>query len=222
MINKISRSNYKYIKIICLFIILLVLIFALLRCTHIVVKIGKTYKWGSSSELLINSDHNLNNKTVNEIVYMKGLKSLSLSDTEVTKADFLTEYNDLEYLNIVCPADFPIKGLPSLHNSPNLEYVSLVNVEIESLDIFSELENIEMLTVAPINTKIYDITGIKNLQRLRYLSVTGLECEDTSILFEFPDLTYLKINEGVLTESEIKALEEKGVEVREQDYSEEE
>lgn len=71
-----------------------------------------------------------------------------------------------------------------------------------------------MLTVLPLdNTKIHDISGIKNLQKLRYLAITGLECEDHSVLFELPNLTYLKINNGILTQEEIKILEDKGVKV---------
>lgn len=215
MTDRIENNNLwkRWLKRICIFLLLFILIFTLLRVAHIVVKIGKTYKLKFSSKVSIFFDRDLNDNNVHEIVYMKNLEALAISGTSITNLDFLKEFDKLEYLHVACYADCPIRNIPSLKNIQKLSYVELINIEIENLAIFSELTNIEMLTVLPINTKIHDISGIKNLQKLRYLAITGLECEDHSVLFELPNLTYLKINNGVLTQEEMEILEGKGVKV---------
>lgn len=216
MIKRVPKKGkvQKNTRIFCVAFMCLVLILTMLRLTKIIVKIGNSYSFSFFDELFINENHNANDDNVNEIVYFENLQSLSISNTTITKMDFLMKLNELEFLNVVCSAEYPITNIPSLKHNKNLEYVSLINVEIEDLNIFTELENIEMLTIAPINTEIYDISGIKNLHKLRYLSLDGVKCQNLSIIFEMSDLEYLKINNGVLTKEEIETLENKGVEVR--------
>lgn len=216
MVERVTKKRkvQKYIRIFCISFMCLVLILTMLRLTKKVIRIGNAYSFSFSNELLINENHNVHDDNVDEIVYFENLQSLSISNTNITKMDFLMKLDELEFLNVVCSAECPVINIPSLKYNKNLEYVSLINVEIENLDIFAELEKIEMLTIAPINTEIYDISGIKNLHKLRYLSLNRVKCQNLSIIFEMSDLEYLKINNGVLTQEEIEALEKKGVEVR--------
>lgn len=204
----------KYIRIFCISLICLVLLFTMLRLTKKVIRIGNTYSFSFSDDLSIWENNNVNDDTIEEIVYFENLQALSIYDTNITNLDFLLKLDKLEYLSVTCSAECPVTNIPSLKYNKNLAYVFLFNVEIENLDIFAELENVEMLTILPVNTaEIYDISGIKNLHKLRYLVLDGIKCQNPSAILEMADLEYLRINHGVLTKEEIETLENKGVKV---------
>lgn len=75
MIDRIENNNLwkRWLKRICIFLLLFILVFILLRSTHIVVKIGKNYKLKFSNEVSIFFDRDINDDNVHEIVHMKNI-----------------------------------------------------------------------------------------------------------------------------------------------------
>lgn len=212
--KKVHSKKQLIIRIAVIFLIIVFLL-AVFRCSHIIVKIGDKYHFVFSQELKLNDEDNANNSNVNEIIYMKRLKSLGIFDTKITNVNFLSEFDQLESISVSCRLEYAVEDVVSLKNCKKLSYVWLVNVYIENLDMFSELTNITSLVIFPAYSKITDISGLKNLDKLNFLRIFSTDCNDYSVLFELPNLNYLEIDKGELTEDEINRLEKKGVTVSE-------
>lgn len=212
--KKVHPKKQLLIRIAVIFLIIAFLL-AVFRCSHIIVKIGDKYHFVFSQELKLNDEDNANNSNVNEIIYMKQLKTLVISGTKITNVEFISEFNQLEVLIVACELEYAVDNVDSLKNCKKLSYVWLVNVYMENLDMFSELTNITSLEIFPAYSKITDISGLKNLDKLNFLRIFSTDCNDYSVLFELPNLNYLEIDKGELTEDEINRLEKKGVTVSE-------
>ena len=106
-----------------------------------------------------------------------------------------------------------------LENDYGSPVVIDIETKISDISDVKYLINLEKLFLEGEN--ITDISALKYCTKLKTIDLYGTNAEDYFVLLELPELKSLSIDKGVLTESEIKALEEKGIEVREQDYSEE-
>ena len=143
----------------------------------------------------------------------------------------ITPLSNCRKLEHFCGYRLNITDLSIFKNMKNLKvlYVETIYGELltgnhsklTDISDVAHLVNLEELGVCCEN--LNDISSLKNCTKLQHLCIYGTTPQtDYSVLLELPELKSLSIDKGVLTESEIKALEEKGVEVHEQDYSEEE
>ena len=190
------------------------------------------------------------NTEVEDIARLKRLKTISIQGNNITDVSFLKNMTSLETLlywgnseqvdftpiqhceNLkeFCGGNFQLENLAPFKECTSLTTLSLEYVEsrflendvsyINDISDIKNLVNLEKLYIKGEN--ITDISALKYCTKLKTIDLYGTNAEDYSVLLELPNLEYLGIDKGKLTESEIKALEEKGVEVHEQDYSEEE
>ncbi|MBE6857329.1 MAG: leucine-rich repeat domain-containing protein [Ruminococcus sp.] len=190
------------------------------------------------------------NTEVEDIARLKRLKTISIQGNNITDVSFLENMTSLETLlywgnseqvdftpiqhceNLkeFCGGNFQLENLAPFKECISLTTLSLEYVEsrflendvsyINDISDIKNLVNLEKLYIKGEN--ITDISALKYCTKLKTIDLYGTNAVDYSVLLELPELKSLSIDKGVLTESEIKALKEKGVEVREQDYSEEE
>lgn len=214
------------------------LLFSALRYFHIVLRVGDSYKLCFSREYRIDGNWNVNDDNISEITFMKRLKHFSALDTSLTNIDFITELNKLESLSVSGNSVHPegvIQRIPSLKNLPELEYIYLFDVDVDNLDFISDISKLKYLTVITYSTQITDISGLKDKQDLKIVQLQNVNCSDYSVLLDLPSLEKLyiygnkipdeienelikknvKIIYAELSESDRKALEEKGISITE-------
>ena len=195
--------------------VILLLLFALLRVTHVIIYAGYRYTTCFAEDFTAPEGRLITERTVSELRYMKHLRSLGLYDTHIENADFLADLPELWilYLNSTFePAQYPVKKIPSLRNSPDLICINMW-IDTENLDFIADNPALTDLHISAQNTEIKDISGLKNKPELHFLSLYNVNCEDLSVLLELPSLDYLYLY-GTIIPDEIKdKLTERGVEV---------
>lgn len=180
---------------------------------------------------------------------LRWLKKLYMNFTHVTDINFLNNMNYMEVIIIRTLPDYIIEDWSPLTNCKKLEVFGGYNLNMTDLSVFKELTNLKELYIetfgglrlANENLTLTDISDVQHLVNLEKFGIVGKEitnisalrhcsklislelfgtiAKDYSVLFELPNLEFLMIDKGVLTESEIKALEEKGVTVIEHEFS---
>ncbi len=193
-----------------------------------------------TSEMSINEtgDNVFTNDDIEKLKKMKWLESFRLYYSEITDVSFLSEMSQLKILLLTCDDAHPIDDLTSIQYCKQLERFIGVNLNITDLSDFKQLKNLnslyiysdikdisdlkylsnlEILCIQSIN--ITDISALKNCDKLKTLTLRDMPLTDCATIFELPKLEFLGLDKGMLTETEIKALEEKGVEVYEYENS---
>jgi len=111
-----------------------------------------------------------------------------------------------------------LKKLYIEHERSGAPVVIDTKTKINDISDLQYLVNLENFYIQGEN--ITDISSLAHCKKVKRLSLNGVTATDGSVLLELPNLESLEIDKGVLKESEIKALEEKGVSVYE--YSKDE
>lgn len=211
-----SKSKVFFLIIIASLTILL-LIFVILRITHVLLHIGNEYTFCYRAHYAINGNNNddVNNNNIAEIKYVNGVKDLTIECTNITNFDFLVHFSELEQLWIMHSpgngANALTGNLPSLKTAPNLEDIRILNIDVDNLNFIADSPNLKSLQVHPYDTKIHDLSGLQNKPELSSLMLDNTDCSDYSVLLDLPALTYLCIDETELPDDIKLALEEKGV-----------
>ena len=110
---------------------------------------------------------------------LKSLKSLRLSDNNITDISFIKNYENLYVLN-------------------------LTNNPIVDISPLSDMEHVHTLSLE--NLLVKDLTPLKDMKALKYLSLNLEECEDYSVLYELGNLNRLSIQpKGLIDAEKIKA-----------------
>lgn len=217
MAKEEPKKRHIFLKLITSIAVIVIVFFAL-RLTHVILHIGRDYKFCFSTAYRDYGIENVNDDNISEIVYMKNLKHLSVMNTALTNIDFITNFTKLESLTVYDdnpenPEGFIKTGVPSLKNSPNLVYIYLY-VSVEDLDFIKELPNLEYLTVCPLRTEITDISGLKNKDKLKSLTLYEVNCSDFSVLLDLPALEHLYLYGTVLPDDIKEELTKKGVKIK--------
>lgn len=212
----------RFLFIIAVALTILTLLFVILRTTHVILRIGDKYTMCFQKNIVY-GERDINNENVKELVYAKNVTNFSSMNTSITNFDFLSVFTHLESLTVAGDnyQGITINHLPSLENSPQLNYANLY-IDVENLDFLSESSNLEYLAIVSRNTEIQDIAGLQNKPKLRYLRLDSVHCSDYSVLLDMPSLKSLHIDEAVLPDDIFIALEEKGVSMSHYDEEKEE
>lgn len=79
------------------------------------------------------------------------------------------------------------------------------------------MSNLEYFSV--VGKNIEDISGLKECKKIKTVKIKGIADDtDSSVFLELPELKYLEIDKGVLSDDLKEKLIAKGVEVKEYDY----
>lgn len=197
--NKLKKNQF--LIIVVTVVVTLVLLLALLRCCHVILCVGDSYKLCFSttyrvSGYLSDGMHDINDDNISEIRYMKNLKHFSAMYTNLTNIDFITNFKKLESLSYCLDSNQPqniVKSIPKLENCHDLMYIYLYGVGVEDLNFLSDCTNLKYLTVVTHDSEITDISGLKNKQILKIVQLRNVNCSDYSVLLELPSLEYLDL-----------------------------
>ena len=114
-------------------------LFCLLRVTHVILRVGEHYttcfdtKFSAMSNQYDIGVEVINDTNISEIVYMKNLRAFYSWQTDITNVDFISNFTKLETFSVTCDPAHPecmIRNIPSLGNSPDLDYVYLYSAII--------------------------------------------------------------------------------------------
>lgn len=212
----------RILGIICTAIVISFLLFVILRTTHVILRIGDKYAMCFQKNFVY-GERDINNENIKEIVYAKKVTNFSSMNTSITNFDFISAFTNLESLTVAGDEyqGITIQHLPSLENSPQLNYANLY-IDVDNLDFLAESSNLEYLAIISSNTEIQDISGLQNKPKLRYLRLDSVHCSDYSVLLDMPSLKSLHIDESVLPDDVFIALEKKGVSMSHYDDEQEE
>ncbi|MBQ8123035.1 MAG: hypothetical protein IJ170_06950 [Ruminococcus sp.] len=212
-------SKKKPVGIILISVIAaLVLLLALLRCFHIIVRVGGSYKLCFSTEYRVDGDMEVNDDSISEINYLRNLKHFSAFYTGLTNIDFASDLTKLESLSVMGDPDVPesiIKSMPSLEKLSDLDYLYLYYVDVQNLDFLSNCTGLENITVVTHGTEITDLSGLDNKPKLKYVYLDNVDCTDYSVLLRLPALEYLVIDGSKLPDEVKNELLNKNVKIKE-------
>lgn len=195
--------------------IVLFLMFAALRVTHVITHVGFSYRTRFDSSLYASGMY-INDSTASDIRYMKRLRYLSLYDTHIRKADFLSDLPDLEWLTLnydtMIPYGPALESVPSLRNSPDLERLMLF-ANVEDLDFIAENPALHSIGIGSDKSEIKDISGLGNKPELEWAYLWNVNCQDYSVLLDLPSLEFIYICGTPIPDDIKDKLTEKGVEI---------
>lgn len=185
------------------------------------------------------------NNDIKAIKHMKRLECIIMDGTKITDISFLNEMYSIKTIFIFCDPEYQIvdwtplikcksivifwggnlgvsdlsifKDLKSLKEL-NLDFGSFMFSEINDISDIKYLTNLENFAI--YGKDITDISDIRNCIKLETLTLHGTNATDYSAILELPNLQFLRIDKGVLTEKEIRTLKENGVEVIEKSRDE--
>ena len=186
-------------------------LFCLLRVTHVILRVGEHYTTCFNTKFSVMSNQYdigfevINDTNISEIVYMKNLRVFNSLQTDITNVDFISNFTKLETFSLTCDPAHPecmIRNIPSLGNSPDLDYVFLYSA-IKDLDFLADSEHLKYLTVVAYESGLTDISGLKNKPDLKTIYLQNVKCSDFSVLLDLPSLKGV-ILEGTLLPDDIK------------------
>ncbi|MBO4877336.1 MAG: hypothetical protein J5501_04945 [Ruminococcus sp.] len=193
MENTAPKKKHTFLKVLAVIAAVLLLLFAVLRATHIILRVNGHYTTCFATEVS-------GGIQVSELVYMKRLKKLNLqtrykTDDDLLEVDFLTKLTKLEDLYLWRDFEDPgkIKKIPSLKNSPDLYRVNILEASVEDLDFISENTALKDLTIHSYLSGVKDISGLRNKTVLERLTLWNADCTDFSVLLELPELKDLTV-----------------------------
>jgi hypothetical protein len=205
----------KITKYSLIIIISLLVIFTVLRMTHILLKIGNNYYLCTEKHLALYASDNVSNKDIEQIKYLKSLEIIHLENTDIKDLSFLSELLKLNMITVNNSYIKKIDNFPNLEKLKKIKYISLGNIEVYNCDIFENLYSLESLEIINTSPTLTNIDGLINLKDIGFLRlrVNLSECKDISAVMQLPNLRFLSLQKGVLTEEQIRILEEKGVDI---------
>ena len=90
MENTAPKKKHIFLKIIAVIAAVLLVVFIILRCTHVIVRVSNKYT--TRFDTMAHINHGEENKDVAEMVYMKRLEGLEIRSTNVTDFSFRVEF----------------------------------------------------------------------------------------------------------------------------------
>jgi len=231
-----SMSKGKKILSVLIVVVLVLLGVSVITDTPPVVFISGKPHFVFTKKLYLNENRpdSYTNDDVKALSHMRFVESFEMWGTKITDISFLNGMSRLKSLTIV--TNYQIDDFTPLGHCTKLERFKGYIPDISDLSAFKELSELYFLQVNINGSKINDISDVKyliNLEwflvggenitdiselkyctKLRHLSLVGTVSDvDYSVLHELPKLSHLFIDKGVLTENDVKTLEERGVSV---------
>ena len=214
--NTAPKKKHIFLKVLAVIAAALLLLFAVLRATHVILRVGGHYTTCFASEAS-------GGVQVSELIYMKRLKKLNLqtlyqaypTDDDLLDVDFLTKLTKLEHLTLWREYEdtSKLKRIPSLRNSPDLYYVNILEDSMEDLGFISENSALKYLTIHSFNIGVKDISGLRNKPFLETLTLWNADCTDYSVLLELPALKDLTVIGSMIPDDIRNELLSRGVQV---------
>jgi len=126
--------------------------------------------------------------------YFRNLKSLDLSEHDISNIDAISKLSDLEELNL---SGNPISDITPLSSLKSLKMLVLSGCMAENYVPLSNLDNLEILVLN--NASISDVTVLSSLKKLKQLYLTGSQISNYFPLEEI--YPYLEIKDFTLERS---------------------
>lgn len=187
------------------------------------------------------------NDDIEDIKRLKMMKNFKIQGNNITDFSFFKELNGLEnillwgnyeYIDLssikYCKnlkkfygGAFCLENLDIFKECTNISTLSVEVVDdrlllneksiLYDISAVKNLSNLEYFSVAGNN--IEDISALKECKKLKNVKIKGIaDGTDSSVFLELPELKYLEVDKGVLSDDLKEKLIAKGVEVKEYDY----
>ncbi|MBO4877726.1 MAG: hypothetical protein J5501_06960 [Ruminococcus sp.] len=173
-------------------IMCLALMLAVLRLTHIILRVGGVYTTCFASEFPWRK-WEPDDKNISEIRYMKRAKEAvinGLDCQELTNIDFLADFTTLERVYIFESNE--TISIPSLKNSHDLKEMFTFQHTTDDLDFIADNPELELISVQVHERGLKDISGLRNKPALSQI-IIDTACTDFSVLGDMPALERLAI-----------------------------
>lgn len=138
---------------------------------------------------------------IEELVSLKQLKKLSISETYLDNLSFLMELKKLESLNL---SRNSIHNISNIVNLNNLIYLDLSNNKITDLSRIKDLINLNHLNLARNNIKKIDV--ISELRNLTSLNISDNNINTLTALSNLKKLQHLKISNNKIKDLPLSGL----------------
>ena len=125
-------------------------------------------------------------------------------DNHLIDPDDPERYNKVEMLECYGGG---VKGLKGIENMPNMDDLSIVDNEIESLEPLRTLTKLEFLKLS--NNKIKDLEPLSGLPVLGSLIIDDNYVEDISPLYGVSSLTMLWLSRNCIDISQLEEIEKR-------------
>ena len=194
MENTAAKKKNIVLKSTVILVIAFVILFAALRATHVILRIGYKYVTRSCTEIAANG-YNINDKDISDVKYLNSVERFIVNDSSITNAGFLTDFTDLRVLTMLNSAsetDHYLRTVPSLGNSPEL-WLVMLSAEAEDLGFIADNAALKLLYIQTKDTKIKDLSGLRNKPELEKICLINVDCDDFTPLLGLPSLTLVEI-----------------------------
>lgn len=229
-----KKLKFAIIKLVILFLIII-----FLYCISN-IKIGEKRYFIMSSSISIYNDTNFDEKELSKLKWFPVLNDISYTNFYMTDINWLNELNSKVKKCLVSGSGVNKLDIKALNNT-SIEFLSFSRLNIDDFsDVidnnsineiyawsydgksFSGLENfrnLENIYIANAHN-ITNFDALKECSNLKSLTlIQSNVLNDYSSLIDIPKLEYLCIDDGVLSDEQLKMLIDIGVEVKLYDFN---
>jgi hypothetical protein len=164
-------------------------------------------------------------KDLKKLKRFVNLDILSIMGSGVSDLEFLRGKKTIKDLTLKFYPENTVTDFSPLLDCVNVEYFSAQGFHSPNLDMLANMKNLTWLDMWSIKNpenpeEPVDISALSNLTQLSSLTLERTNCGDCSVLLEMENLSSIYIDDGELTEEQVKILEDKGVNVSLRDKDE--
>lgn len=226
---KRKKTQFNIVKF-AVFFLLIIFLYYLSN-----IKIGEKRYFIMSSSVSIYNYTNFNEKELEKLKWFPVLKEISYTNFRMSDINWLSELNSEALKCLISGSGINKLDIKALNNT-TIEYLSISRLNIDdfsdiidnnSIEViyawsydgksFSGLENFHSLESVYI-ANAFNLTNcdsLKECSKLKSLTIVHSNIlNDYSSIFEIPKLEYLCIDEGALSDEQVKMLIDNGVEVK--------
>lgn len=234
---KMTKENNMKIFLIKLIVLVLFVIFLFYISN---IKIGEKRYFIMSSSVSIYNYTNFNEKELEKLKWFPILKDISYTNVSMSDINWLREINSEVKECFISGSGINKLDITALNNT-SIDLVSFTRLNVDDFSDVIDNNNIEVIYAWSYDGKSF--SGLENFQSLENVYIANAfnltncdslkECSklksltlvhsnilhDYSSIFEIPKLEYLCIDEGALSDEQVKTLIDNGVEVVLHDFN---
>ena len=215
MENTQPKRKRIFLRILAVIAALLLIVFIILRCTHVILRIGKKYTTCFDSAINVYG-LDIDENDMKEFKYLKQIDLFRAYGTDIRNFDFLNNSDSLTIIQVYVKdteQEHTADGMPSLRKCQWLWSLGL-SVDVKNLDFIAENQHLKVVGIWPNNTNIEDISGLKNKPELTSLSLHNVDCSDMSPLLELENLQDLSVIGTIIPDDIMEKLTERKVRIK--------
>lgn len=148
-----------------------------------------------------------------DLSVLRSNTSLKILDLESgNPVENITDLKYLVQLEVLCLSSKNLTDVSSLSGLINLKYLSITNSNISDVSSLSNCLNLIELDLSG-NKFLEDISPIADLYNLESINISHTSVENYDTLLKLPNLKKITIDSGLMSETQMGELREKGLEI---------